>query len=242
MKDLAWLILPALACTLQAAPVKQPNIVLSSPTTRATAISACHGNPILKTPNLDRLHAPRERALHRLPRQPHLRADALRAHDRPARVQERRHPHHPRTRADEPEGATTLAAGARRPATRPASSASGTSATRPRTSPRSRGFDEVFIHGAGGIGQTYPGSCGDAPGNTYFDPVIRHNGRFVKTKGYCTDVFFNQAMRWIDEASGGGPFSLHIRPTPRTRRFKSARGRARYTGKVPTPTRRSSSA
>ena len=34
--------------------------------------------------------------------------------------------------------------------------------------PDRRGFDEVFIHGGGGIGQTYPGTCGDAPGNTYF--------------------------------------------------------------------------
>ncbi len=34
--------------------------------------------------------------------------------------------------------------------------------------PQRRGFDEVFIHGAGGIGQTFPGSCGDAPGNSYF--------------------------------------------------------------------------
>ena len=30
--------------------------------------------------------------------------------------------------------------------------------------PEKRGFDEVYIHGAGGIGQSYPGTCGDAPG------------------------------------------------------------------------------
>ena len=56
--------------------------------------------------------------------------------------------------------------------------------------PENRGFDESFIHGAGGIGQKFPGSCADVPGNTYFDPVFRHNGKFVKTKGYCTDVLF----------------------------------------------------
>src|SRR5687768_2175554 len=49
--------------------------------------------------------------------------------------------------------------------------------------PERRGFDEVFIHGGGGIGQTYPGSCGDAPGNTYFNPAILHNGKFEKTQG-----------------------------------------------------------
>ena len=64
--------------------------------------------------------------------------------------------------------------------------------------PGKRGFDEVFIHGAGGIGQSYIGSCGDAPGNTYFDPHIWHNDRFEKTKGYCTDLFFGEATRWID--------------------------------------------
>lgn len=63
--------------------------------------------------------------------------------------------------------------------------------------PHNRGFDEAFIHGGGGIGQTFPGSCADAPGNKYFDPAIRHNGKFVKTTGYCTDIFFRQALGWI---------------------------------------------
>ena len=77
--------------------------------------------------------------------------------------------------------------------------------------PGRRGFDEVFIHGAGGIGQTYSGSCGDAPGNTYFDPAIRHNGRFVKTRGYCTDVFFTQALDWMDaRRKTNSPFFAYI--------------------------------
>jgi arylsulfatase len=78
--------------------------------------------------------------------------------------------------------------------------------------PDRRGFDEFFIHGAGGIGQTYPGSCGDAPGNTNFDPVILHNGAFVKTQGYCTDVFFRQALAWIGKAKDRGPFLAFITP------------------------------
>jgi arylsulfatase len=73
--------------------------------------------------------------------------------------------------------------------------------------PQNRGFGEVFIHGAGGIGQTYEGSCGDAPKNSYFDPVILHNGKFVKTKGFCTDVFFAQAMQWIDQRAKADPNS-----------------------------------
>ncbi len=76
--------------------------------------------------------------------------------------------------------------------------------------PNKRGFDEMFIHGAGGIGQSYFGSCGDAPGNTYFDPMILHNGTFEKTKGYCTDVFFGQAMQWIEAVKGTRPFYCQI--------------------------------
>jgi len=76
--------------------------------------------------------------------------------------------------------------------------------------PNHRGFDETFIHGAGGIGQTYEGSCGDAPNNSYFDPVVRHNGTFVKTSGYCTDVFFRQAGAWIESTRQRGPFFCYI--------------------------------
>jgi arylsulfatase len=78
--------------------------------------------------------------------------------------------------------------------------------------PDQRGFDEAFIHGAGGIGQTYAGTCGDAPGNRYFDPVILHNNVFEKTHGYCTDVFFGQAIKWIDAKKGGAPFFAYITP------------------------------
>ncbi|BCX46319.1 arylsulfatase [Haloferula helveola] len=77
--------------------------------------------------------------------------------------------------------------------------------------PRNRGFDEEFIHGGGGIGQSYNCSCADAPGNKYFDPVLRHNGRFVKTKGYCTDLFFTAAIGWMKEqADAEKPFFAYI--------------------------------
>ena len=77
--------------------------------------------------------------------------------------------------------------------------------------PDQRGFDEVFIHGAGGIGQDYPCSCADVPGNQYNDPVIRHNGRFVQTHGFCTDVFFTAALSWIKaKAAAQKPFFAYI--------------------------------
>jgi arylsulfatase A-like enzyme len=77
--------------------------------------------------------------------------------------------------------------------------------------PDQRGFDEVFIHGAGGIGQSYSGTCGDAPGNKYFDPWVLHNNKFEQTEGFCTDVFFGQATKWIDEQrKGDKPFFAYI--------------------------------
>lgn len=96
--------------------------------------------------------------------------------------------------------------------------------------PNNRGFDEAFIHGAGGIGQAYDCSNADAPGNKYFDPVVRHNGRFVKTRGYCTDVFFTAALGWMKrQADANKPFfayiatnaphSPFIAPPQNTRRF-----------------------
>ena len=63
--------------------------------------------------------------------------------------------------------------------------------------PQNRGFDEVLIHGAGGIGQT---NLGDFPNNTencYFDNTLLHNEQVVTTKGFCTDVFFQAAKSWI---------------------------------------------
>lgn len=83
----------------------------------------------------------------------------------------------------------------------------------PAYQPDRRGFDEVYIHGGGGIGQSYPGSCGDAPGNRYFDPALLHNGTFEKTHGYCTDLFFAQALRWMDrERESKAPFFAYITP------------------------------
>ena len=102
--------------------------------------------------------------------------------------------------------------------------------------PERRGFDEVFIHGGGGIGQTFPGSGGDAPHNSYFSPVIKHNGKFEKTKGYCTDVFLAQAEKWIAAVKGKKPFFVYL-PTnaPHVPLLVPESYAEPYKGKVPDP-------
>ena len=84
--------------------------------------------------------------------------------------------------------------------------------------PYNRGFDEVFIHGAGGIGQSYPGSCADFPPNQakdgkYFDNAILHNDTIVQTEGFCTDVFFHAALGWMKtQHEEKKPFFAYIAP------------------------------
>ncbi|TWU44371.1 Arylsulfatase [Novipirellula aureliae] len=63
--------------------------------------------------------------------------------------------------------------------------------------PQNRGFDEVLMHGAGGIGQTAHGDFPVNSENVYFDNVLLHNDTIVKTKGFCTDLFFDAGMAWI---------------------------------------------
>lgn len=63
--------------------------------------------------------------------------------------------------------------------------------------PGSRGFDEVLIHGAGGIGQVRLGDFPPNGENLYFDNVLLHNETIVQTKGFCTDLFFEAGLSWI---------------------------------------------
>lgn len=57
-----------------------------------------------------------------------------------------------------------------------------------------RGFDRVVCHGGGGISQQP-----DWWGNDYFDDTYWVDGEPKAFSGYCTDVFFAEAMRFIKE-------------------------------------------
>jgi arylsulfatase A-like enzyme len=70
--------------------------------------------------------------------------------------------------------------------------------------PQDRGFQHVVCHGGGGVGQTP-----DYWGNDYFDDTYFHNGKPQKHKGYCTDIWFDEAMKFI-EASKDKPFFCYL--------------------------------
>jgi arylsulfatase A-like enzyme len=67
-----------------------------------------------------------------------------------------------------------------------------------------QGFEEALVHTGGGITQP-----SDPPGNTYFDPVLFHNGKSEKHKGYCTDIFANAAIQFI-QTNRSRPFFAYL--------------------------------
>ena len=70
--------------------------------------------------------------------------------------------------------------------------------------PHDRGFETSIVHGGGGIGQTP-----DYWGNDYFHDTYFVNGEPKKFTGYCTDVWFDEALKYI-EANKDRPFFCYI--------------------------------
>ena len=72
--------------------------------------------------------------------------------------------------------------------------------------PEYRGFQKTFIHGGGGVGQTP-----DLWNNSYFDDTYLEDGKPTAVKGFCTDVFFEEATEFIEEqVKAQKPFFAYI--------------------------------
>ena len=71
-----------------------------------------------------------------------------------------------------------------------------------------QGFDESVNLKCGGIGQ-----ISDYWGNDYFDDTYYHNGKAQQYKGFCTDVFFGETIRFIKDCkSSDDPFMIYLAP------------------------------
>ena len=163
---------------------------------------ACHGNPVIQTPNLDRLHAESVRLtdFHVSPTCSPTRASLM-----TGRYCNRTGVWHTimgrsLLRRDETTMADVFRAGGYRTGIFGKWHLGDNYPFRPQD----RGFDESLVHKGGGIGNAQ-----DYWGNSYFDDTYFRNGKTEKFKGYCTDVWFAEAMKFI-EASKGRPFFCYV--------------------------------
>ncbi|MEO1244355.1 MAG: arylsulfatase [Pseudomonadota bacterium] len=70
--------------------------------------------------------------------------------------------------------------------------------------PQDQGFDVSLIHGGGGVGQTP-----DYWGNVQFGDTYFRNGEPESFAGYATTVWFDEALKFIRE-SGDSPFFAYV--------------------------------
>ena len=70
--------------------------------------------------------------------------------------------------------------------------------------PQDRGFQEVLMLRGGGIGQP-----SDPIGSSYGKPILEHNGKLESFNRYCTDLFTDEAIKFI-ERSADKPFFAYL--------------------------------
>lgn len=95
--------------------------------------------------------------------------------------------------------------------------------------PQDRGFHETVYHPAWGIT-----SAPDYFGNDYFDDHYRHRDEIKQYQGYCTDVWFDQAIAWMRRCHRqGDPFFTYIATNaPHTPLWVPNQYRQPYLGEV----------
>jgi len=179
-----------------------PNVVLVITDDQGYGDLACHGNPIISTPNLDKLHEQSVRLtdFHVSPTCSPTRAALM-----TGRYCNRTGVWHTimgrsLLRADEVTMADVFSAAGYRTAIFGKWHLGDNYPFRPQD----RGFDEALVHGDGVIGAT-----SDYWGNDYFDDTYFRNGKPEKFSGYCTDVWFAEAMKFV-ETNRNKPFFLYL--------------------------------
>lgn len=182
----------------------KPNIIFILSDDQGYGELGCHGNPVLRTPNLDRLHAGSVRFtdFHVAPMCTPTRGQLMSGLDAVRN-----------SALNVSSGRTLLR---RDVATLPELLRRGGYATglfgkwhlgdNYPYRPQDRGFDEVVTFPSSHIG-----SVPDAWLNDYFDDTYLHNGRPCPYRGYTTNVFFDEAMAWMrSRKDGSKPFFTYL--------------------------------
>ncbi len=194
-----------LSLALVSAPAEaKPNVVIVITDDQGYGDLSCHGNPVLKTPNLDRLHRESVRLAdyHVAPTCSPTRAALLTGHwtNRTGVW------HTIMGRSMLREDEVTLGQIFKDGGYATGMFGKWHLGDNYPYRPEDRGFTEVMRHGGGGVGQTP-----DYWDNAYFDGSYWHNGKPTPVEGFCTDVFFDYAKRFIrSQKAAGRPFLAYI--------------------------------
>ena len=186
---------------------KRPNVILVMTDDQGYGDLSCHGDPHLKTPNLDQLHSQSIRFtdFHVSPFCTPTRA-ALMTGRYPARTGAYR-TSSGRTSLHQREKTLGDLFTANGYATGMFGKWHlGDSAP---SRPMDKGFEKSVWHRCGGVTQ-----ISDYYTNDYFDDTYLVADRWKKFEGYCTDVWFDEAMKFIssvlDDAGGNKPFFVYL--------------------------------
>jgi arylsulfatase B len=197
-------MLAIVTASCSTATADKPNVVLVITDDQGYGDLSCHGNPILKTPNIDKLHSESYRLTdyHVSPTCAPTRGALMSGH-----YTNRCGPWHTiMGRSMLFEGEKTLGEVFRDSGYATGMFGKWHLGDNYPFRPEDRGFTEVVRHGGGGVGQTP-----DLWDNAYFDDMYFHNKVPKRYKGYCSDVFFDEAKRFINESMDDGkPFFAYI--------------------------------
>ena len=165
---------------------------------------ACHGNPLVRTPHLDRLHAEATR----------LTCYRSGPVCTPARASIMTGRYHLRTRAIDTYCGRALIDPGERTLAQVLAGAGYVTGCFGKwhlgdnwpMRPCDLGFEHSLWHCSGGIGQ--PGDHPDnhaRGGGAYFDPVCYRGECEERTRGYCSDVFTDAALAFLQAEHDGRP-------------------------------------
>jgi arylsulfatase A-like enzyme len=182
--------------------LSRPNIVFILTDDQGYGDLGCHGNPIIRTPHIDRLHAESVRLTdyHVGPTCAPTRAGLMTGHFHNSTGVWHTIGGRSLLRRDEYSLADAFAGAGYRTGLFGKWHLGDNYPYRPND----RGFDTVVTHGGGGIGNTP-----DYWGNNYNNDHYATDGEWKPYDGYCTDVFFDEGLKFI-ERHQDSPFMCFI--------------------------------
>lgn len=180
----------------------KPNIIFILTDDQGYGELGCHGNPVIKTPNLDRLHSESVRLTnyHVGPTCAPTRAGLMTGHFHNSTGVWHTIGGRSLLRQDEYSIADAFSDAGYRTGLFGKWHLGDNYPYRPQD----RGFHKTATHGGGGIGNTP-----DYWGNNYNDDHYAVNGAWTPFEGYCTDIWFNEGLKFI-ERNKDRPFFCFI--------------------------------